>query len=670
MTSTSSQMAFPPRKRRPSAGSFVTPNISDNHLIQSLLILTQDISSLEPIRFLLRNNFSSIVRKVNLLTFLFEDLVKNPSAWYSPSAILCFRELYILLQRIKTMIEDCSSGSKMWLLLQNVTIANTIQELTVEMFTLLDIFPVKEMNINEDVYELVGLIKKQCGQTNATVDPMDLSLKIDVLNMLEMIREEIIPDQSKLSEIFIRLNLTDSSSCREEMENLEEEVQIQTNQKSKSIVVSLIGFVRYTKCVLYGESTPPPPQRNSFRRRRSMVEDNIPTDFRCPISLDLMTDPVVVCTGQTYDRESITAWIQAGHATCPKSGQNLAHSKLIPNTALKNLISMWCRQQRIPLEKDKSNDVVVMEATRMTVLFLVNKLTENSNSFETANNIIHELRNLAKSDSDSRSCIVDAGALPLFVKFLRSDHPDAEVNSVTAILNLSILEENREKIMKTDGILDGVVYLLRNGATWEAKGNAAATLFSLSSVHSHRKRLGRKKGLISGLLELARLAPGSTKKDALAAILSLAGEKEALGKLVQNGIMEVTSEMIEKGLPEEAVMILETMIRRGGAAVVGAAFIMIRKLATLIRNGTDRSRESAAATLVNICRIGGPEMVVELASVPGIERMVWEMMGMMTGRGRRKAASLLRILRKRKVGVEGDLNIMLHPSLVAMAAVR
>ncbi|KAF2938068.1 hypothetical protein DAI22_03g093800 [Oryza sativa Japonica Group] len=29
-----------------------------------------------------------------------------------------------------------------------------------------------------------------------------------------------------------------------------------------------------------------------------------PSDFRCPISLDLMRDPVVVANGQTYDRES------------------------------------------------------------------------------------------------------------------------------------------------------------------------------------------------------------------------------------------------------------------------------------------------------------------------------------------------------------------------------
>nr|DAD27995.1 TPA_asm: hypothetical protein HUJ06_029463 [Nelumbo nucifera] len=40
-------------------------------------------------------------------------------------------------------------------------------------------------------------------------------------------------------------------------------------------------------------------------------------DSRGPISLEIMTDPVTVSTGQTYDRSSIQKWLRAGHNTCP-----------------------------------------------------------------------------------------------------------------------------------------------------------------------------------------------------------------------------------------------------------------------------------------------------------------------------------------------------------------
>ncbi|KAM6571171.1 hypothetical protein CsatA_015251 [Cannabis sativa] len=68
--------------------------------------------------------------------------------------------------------------------------------------------------------------------------------------MLDGIKKEIVPDHSKLSEIFTNLGIRDSSSCREEIESLQEEVQNQNDDKSKSELVALIGIVRYTKCVL------------------------------------------------------------------------------------------------------------------------------------------------------------------------------------------------------------------------------------------------------------------------------------------------------------------------------------------------------------------------------------------------------------------------------------
>ncbi|CAM8957107.1 unnamed protein product [Rhodiola kirilowii] len=42
------------------------------------------------------------------------------------------------------------------------------------------------------------------------------------------------------------------------------------------------------------------------------VELAIPSHFRCPISLDLMKDPVTLSTGISYDRESIETWIENG----------------------------------------------------------------------------------------------------------------------------------------------------------------------------------------------------------------------------------------------------------------------------------------------------------------------------------------------------------------------
>ncbi|KAL6278281.1 hypothetical protein ACE6H2_021882 [Prunus campanulata] len=125
-----SPQVFPPRKRRPSAGAFMSPKLSDQSLLRSLLSICQEISSLEPFRFLLRRTSLSMIRKTNLLSMLFEDL--------------CFQELYILLQRIQTLIEDSSHGSKMWLLIQTESLANCFHEFTLDLSTLLTSFRTKQ----------------------------------------------------------------------------------------------------------------------------------------------------------------------------------------------------------------------------------------------------------------------------------------------------------------------------------------------------------------------------------------------------------------------------------------------------------------------------------------------------------------------------------------------
>ncbi|XVF59331.1 hypothetical protein PTKIN_Ptkin07bG0267200 [Pterospermum kingtungense] len=75
----------------------------------------------------------------------------------------------------------------------------------------------------------------------------------------------------------------------------------------------------------------------------------IPADFCCPLSLELMTDPVIVASGQTYERAFIKKWIDLGLTVCPKTRQTLAHSNLIPNYTVKALIANWCESNNVKL---------------------------------------------------------------------------------------------------------------------------------------------------------------------------------------------------------------------------------------------------------------------------------------------------------------------------------
>jgi hypothetical protein len=74
-----------------------------------------------------------------------------------------------------------------------------------------------------------------------------------------------------------------------------------------------------------------------------------PEELRCPISLQLMYDPVIISSGQTYEHICIEKWFNDGHSTCPKTQQQLAHLSLTPNYCVKALIASWCEQNDFPV---------------------------------------------------------------------------------------------------------------------------------------------------------------------------------------------------------------------------------------------------------------------------------------------------------------------------------
>ena len=65
-----------------------------------------------------------------------------------------------------------------------------------------------------------------------------------------------------------------------------------------------------------------------------------PASFHCPVSMELMSDPVMVATGHSYDRSCIQKWLEQGNRTCPVTGLRLRHLELTPTIALRNAIQV------------------------------------------------------------------------------------------------------------------------------------------------------------------------------------------------------------------------------------------------------------------------------------------------------------------------------------------
>jgi len=109
-------------------------------------------------------------------------------------------------------------------------------------------------------------------------------------------------------------------------------------KKSDSIVAPLKKATSFTNTL----STGTPPALPSIISKDPSVPE-IPQYFLCPITHEIMDDPVVACDGYTYEREAMKKWIGL-QKTSPMTGAPLINDSLTPNFVLKSMWKDWAEK--------------------------------------------------------------------------------------------------------------------------------------------------------------------------------------------------------------------------------------------------------------------------------------------------------------------------------------
>ena len=97
-----------------------------------------------------------------------------------------------------------------------------------------------------------------------------------------------------------------------------------------------------------------------------------PNQFMDIISGNVMIDPVIIESGMTYERNSISVWFSHGKSTCPMTGLKVNPDITIPNVALRQLIeefasqNQWFKDKWLEAKSDtddlkKQNDIATWE---------------------------------------------------------------------------------------------------------------------------------------------------------------------------------------------------------------------------------------------------------------------------------------------------------------------
>ncbi|CAN1744889.1 U-box domain-containing protein 1 [Linum perenne] len=665
-------------------------------LVESIIHLSNEVISMEKIPSVQSKNVSTMIRRIKLLSSLFED-IQDVNTPLPPSSILCLTELFSVIRKVKLLIQECTEGSCLWLLIQTEFLSNQFHVLIKEMGRALDILPLSLLNLSADTREQVELLHRQAKRVdvNVLVDPKEVERKEEVLCLMAKHNErgrsrnkELMIDFGKVKDVFSCIGLRNPVDFEDEISKLESEAQRQAGTGGLIVVSNinnLISLLTYSKSMVFldgekefpkEETTFPMKQQRSSTAgctlqdlSSSSQSPNIPDEFRCPISLDLMRDPVIVASGHTYDRSSIAQWINSGHHTCPKSGQRLIHMALIPNYALKSLVHQWCQENNIPLvdcsspssenerrsRKDTGKTAVdhisatkaAVEAVKMTAEFLVGKLAMGSP--EVQRQAAYELRLLAKTGMDNRRIIAEAGAIPFLVSILNSHDSRIQENAVTALLNLSILENNKVLIMAA-GAVENIISVLESGKTMEARENAAAAIFSLSVIDDYKVIIGARPRAIPALLRLLREGTTAGKRDAASALFNLAVYGSNKAGIVLAGTVPLLIELLmddKAGITDDALAILALLLGcSDGLEEIRKSRILVPLLIDLLRFGSAKGKENSITLLLGLCKDGGQEvarrLLINPRSIPSLQSLSAD--GSL--KARRKADALLRLLNR------------------------
>lgn len=79
---------------------------------------------------------------------------------------------------------------------------------------------------------------------------------------------------------------------------------------------------------------------------------DVPDHMLCPVTQNIMTDPVMAADGNNYERYGIETWFATGKISSPLTGQTFVTPRLYPNHCLRGEIARW-KQEFFKLNPDE-----------------------------------------------------------------------------------------------------------------------------------------------------------------------------------------------------------------------------------------------------------------------------------------------------------------------------
>ncbi|OAY25340.1 U-box domain-containing protein 21 [Manihot esculenta] len=402
------------------------------------------------------------------------------------------------------------------------------------------------------------------------------------------------------------------------------------------------------------------------------MELAIPKDFRCPISLDLMKDPVTLSTGITYDRESIEKWIEAGNETCPITNQVLRSLEPIPNHTIRKMIQNWCVENRsYGIERIPTPRIPVSSVDVLEIQANITAAACKGGDAVGCKNSVAKIKTLIKESERNKRCFVSNGTGSVlsaaFEEFSRVSFREnaAVLEEILSSLTLMFpLDGEAKSYLSSATSMDCLVWFLKGG---DLSGRRNAVLVIKELVSSDKKKidfLSATEGAIEGLFKLIKepICPTATKASLLAIyhmVTSTPTNVKVITKFIDMGLISLLIEMIvdaERSICEKGLGVLDGICSCDqGREKMNDHFLTIPVLVKKIHRVSDLATEFSVSILWKLCKAekrqeGG--VLLEALQVGAFQKLLLLLQVGCGERTKEKATELLKMLNPHRVKLE------------------
>ncbi|KAI3440657.1 RING-type E3 ubiquitin transferase [Psidium guajava] len=487
--------------------------------------------------------------------------------------------------------------------------------------------------------------------------------------------------------------------------------------------------------------------RLSFARSASPSKPEPPKEFLCAIAGSLMADPVVVSSGQTFDRVSVQVCKDLSFTPILEDGSKPDFETIFPNLAIKSTILRWCEKWGVEhppalgyasVEKvvrtrmasrqreegdcgglirvserellknvtgnppvtckhavselghrvdrfysSSSEESVVIAASPETPLPLKTRPSCYSSSSSSSSSEFQEienptptlgpilscqeeelvlklksrdifeqeqavisLRKITRTQEHRRSALCTLRVISALKPLLVSKYCDVQVNAVATLVNLSLENSNKVRIVRS-GVVPLLIDVLKGGFS-EAQDHAAGALFSLAIEEDNRMAIGAL-GALPALLNALRSDSERTRHDSALALYNLTLVNSNRMKLVKLNPVPRLLEMVKAGnLLSRVLLILCNLAAcvEGRSAMLDGNAVAV--LVGLLRGNGAKSKSDKENCVAALCALShGNFRFRGLMKEARGEDVLREIEKRGSERARDKARRLLEMVRER-----------------------